>query len=157
MTEKERLIEILSRYFQIGDSYAYNLTRDKAAFSVGTMHLDDFEEFDEVTIADIADHLLTNGVVVPPCKVGDTVYKIIKDCSECPNFREYFFAYDCCCSLDDGKTMFDCDFDKDCIYKIEEILFTHAIMDGNSFGKTVFLTREEAEKGGERNDLPINK
>lgn len=24
----------------------------------------------------IADHLLDNGVIVPPCKVGDTVYEI---------------------------------------------------------------------------------
>ena len=28
------------------------------------------------TLGDIADYLLTNGVIVPPCKVGDTVYFI---------------------------------------------------------------------------------
>lgn len=32
MLEREELIELLSRYFQIGDSYAYNLTRVKTAF-----------------------------------------------------------------------------------------------------------------------------
>ena len=31
------LIELLSQYFNIGDSYAYNLTRDKSAFGIGTM------------------------------------------------------------------------------------------------------------------------
>lgn len=76
MEQKERLIEILSRYFQIGDSYAYNLTRDKEAFSVGTMDLDDFEEFDEVTVADIAEYLTANGVIVPPCKVGQSVFLV---------------------------------------------------------------------------------
>ena len=39
MTQREKLIEILSRYFQIGDSYAYNLTRDKEAFAQSTMRL----------------------------------------------------------------------------------------------------------------------
>lgn len=58
MLERDELIELLSRYFQIGDSYAYNLTRVKTAFEVGTMSLDDFEEFDEDTVADIADYLI---------------------------------------------------------------------------------------------------
>ena len=58
MLEREELIELLSRYFQIGDSYAYNLTRVKTAFEVGTMSLEDFEEFDEETVADIADYLI---------------------------------------------------------------------------------------------------
>lgn len=74
MTEKEKLTEILSRYFAIGDSYAYNLTRDKQAFMCGTMGFDDFEEFDEETVADIVDYLLANGASVPVCRVGDTVY-----------------------------------------------------------------------------------
>ena len=26
----------------------------------------------------LADYLLTNGVIVPPCKVGDTVYRIVE-------------------------------------------------------------------------------
>lgn len=32
---RERLTELLSRYFTIGDSYAYNLTRVKEGFAVG--------------------------------------------------------------------------------------------------------------------------
>lgn len=61
-TDREKLIELLSSYFDIGDSYAYNLTRVKSAFAVGTMSLEDFEEFDDDTVADIADHLLPHGV-----------------------------------------------------------------------------------------------
>ena len=32
----------------------------------------------EKTLGDIADYLLTNSVIVPPCKVGDKVYRIVK-------------------------------------------------------------------------------
>lgn len=31
------------------------------------------------SVEEIADHLLANGVIVPPCKVGDTVYYIVFD------------------------------------------------------------------------------
>lgn len=52
--EVDNLKDILMEYFDIGnDSYAYNLTRDKSAFTYGTMSLDDFKEFDEETIDDI--------------------------------------------------------------------------------------------------------
>ena len=61
---KEKLMQILANYFDLSDTYAYNLTRDKTAFAVGTMSLDDFEEFDEDTISDIADYLIKNGVIL---------------------------------------------------------------------------------------------
>lgn len=52
------LKNVLMTYFDINnDTYAYNLTRDKSAFSVGTMSLDDFEEFTEEIIDDIVDHI----------------------------------------------------------------------------------------------------
>ena len=61
---KEKLVELLAKYFDIGDSYAYNLTRVKSAFACGTMGFDDFEEFDEETVEDIASYLVTHGVTV---------------------------------------------------------------------------------------------
>jgi len=73
---RERLIQLLSRYFNIGDSYTYNLTRVKSAFAVGTVDLEDFDEYTEDDVADLADYLLDNGVIVPPVKVGQTVYEI---------------------------------------------------------------------------------
>lgn len=73
---RERLIELLSRYFTIGDSYAYNLTRVKESFAVGTVSLEDFEEFDENVVGDIADHLLEHGVIALPCKIGDKIWLV---------------------------------------------------------------------------------
>lgn len=55
----ERVKEILDNYFDIAtDTYAYNLTRDKSGFDVGTVTLDDFEEFTEETTQDLAEYIL---------------------------------------------------------------------------------------------------
>ena len=64
MDVREKLVKLLSKYFDIGDSYAYNLTRVKSAFACGTMGFDDFEEFDEETVEDIASYLIKSGVTV---------------------------------------------------------------------------------------------
>lgn len=57
----ERLKDLLIDYFDVNnDTYAYNLTRDKKAFGVGTMTFDDFEEFSEETIDDIVDYIKRN-------------------------------------------------------------------------------------------------
>lgn len=57
----ERLKDVLMNYFDIStDTYAYNLTRDKTAFSVGTMTFDDFEEFNEEIIDDIVKYIKDN-------------------------------------------------------------------------------------------------
>lgn len=56
----ENLINVLTDYFgthkQEG-SYTYELTRVKEAFSVGTMTMDDFEEWDGENIDDLATYL----------------------------------------------------------------------------------------------------
>lgn len=64
MNTKDKLKDLLMQYFQIGDSYSYNLTRVKTAFAVGTVSLEDFEEFDESFIDDIVEYLLKNNVTV---------------------------------------------------------------------------------------------
>ena len=49
------LEDILNEYFDVDvDCYAYHLMRDKSAFAIGTMSINDFEEFDEDTTDDIA-------------------------------------------------------------------------------------------------------
>lgn len=79
---------------------------------------DDLEE-------QIADYLLDNGIVVPPCKVWDKLY-IVADISQKIIEATIIgvWKYDDICSV------------------ITDFGTIHT----NSIGKTVFLTREEAEK-----------
>lgn len=57
----ERLKDVLMNYFDVSsDTYAYNLTRHKTAFSEGTMTLNDFEEFNEEIVDDIVNYIKDN-------------------------------------------------------------------------------------------------
>lgn len=62
--KRDKVKELLMKYFTIGDSYSYNLTRVKEAFAVGTVSLEDFVEFDEEFIDDIVEYLLENNVTI---------------------------------------------------------------------------------------------
>lgn len=77
----------------------------------------------------IADYLIANGVIVPPCKVGDKVYRPSKYLGVVQFVITSFNMYQ--------SEMFFTD-DSDNIIYLPDI------------GKTVFLTREEAEKALER-------
>ena len=55
---REKVMSALRKYFSIGDSYTYELTRVKSAFEVGTISLDDFEEWEEENISDLCDYLI---------------------------------------------------------------------------------------------------
>lgn len=81
----------------------------------------------------VADHLLANGVIVPPCKQRDTIYDISEFIDGTPAPEMYEIYVDCISleSNETGKTIF-------CIDGLEYYY--------EDFGKTVFLTREEAEK-----------
>lgn len=83
-----------------------------------------------VSVEEIADHLLAEGVIVPPCKVGDTVYTISR--LRPKKWKVCFIGYN---SQGEFKMHIATE-------KFTEMLevWDYAI------GKTVFLTREEAEK-----------
>ena len=55
MIDKENLREVLSDYFDIGDSYAYNLTRVKEG---SVLSVEDFVEFDEDVVDDIVNYVI---------------------------------------------------------------------------------------------------
>ena len=74
---------------------------------------------------DIADHLLANGVIVPPCKVGNTVWIA----------GEYRGVYSAIV-----RTMF---FSHS---GVEMVRTTKCDIPFHDFGKVAFFTHEEAEK-----------
>jgi hypothetical protein len=97
---------------------------------------------DDERRARLADHLLANGIIVPPCKVGDTVFF-----ATCVDDGESEEKYDTlegeCISFslqNQGLLAY-------CRYKCG-LTYWHLVE--QDFGKTVFLTREEAEKALER-------
>lgn len=134
MTERERLIELLK-----SDSCESPMLCDPNC-KYATLE----RCYEERT----ADYLLENGVTVLPAKVGDTVYiknephDILAMYIE-GNEISYIANYDC-----EERNCLECPFAK-------EISFGEVIMcekseysefTASDIGKTVFLTREEAEK-----------
>ena len=89
-----------------------------------------------ITPQHTADDLLANGVIVPPCKVGETVYVISR-----------YYAGD--------WEVYKCEIDSITVYKnntfiscvANDVRFGKINFGLNLFdiGKTVFLTKEEAE------------
>ena len=108
MTDRDRLIELLE----------------------DTLHEWECDVQSE-TLSQIAEHLIENGVIVPPCKVGDTVYVIY-------NNKVTIGKVD---SLD---VVIE---ESDTSYVAGVKFFDRITMiKGFSFGLNVFLTKEEAEK-----------
>jgi hypothetical protein len=78
----------------------------------------------------VADYLLANGVIVPPCKVGDIVYIIFEG-----DIEAIKVTY--------TKTEESAEF----VYRYYDAKnkFLNMPFSDRSIGKTVFLTKEEAE------------
>ena len=91
----------------------------------------DFEKYKLLDMT--ADYLIANGVIVPPCKVGDTVYVIS---------RYYTGTW----------KIYSCTVEYITYYKsngfINAIFSNHINFGVNitEFGKTVFLNKEQAEQ-----------
>ena len=91
-------------------------------------------------IEGFADYLLEHGVIVPQCKVGDTVY-IINRANKPQEMIFDLIDLRCTCVNDT-----DCMCGSLC-NDIEHNACQHRFKnDFSDIGKTVFLTREEAEK-----------
>lgn len=85
---------------------------------------------DEATTEFIIDSLLRDGIIAPPCPIGTTIYMIVE--KRAKSTLEYFKFIK---------------ITKLTYYNLERVL--------EQFGKTVFLTKEEAKnalKGVLRND-----
>lgn len=115
-------------------------------------------KFEQHFCEKVADYLLANGVIVPPCKMGDTVYQPSYKFTKCsiydyaPRYCEDSFCCGCESACDsvqqpyiyEGKVV-SVRITKEQIYLA--VSFQEKF-DSSSFilGKTVFLTREEAER-----------
>ena len=88
----------------------------------------------------IADYLLANGVIVPPCKVGDTLYVLYGEPSY--TIKEHEVS-----TILFGRTHDSIGLSNKSVFTVWEKRWY------DYFGKTVFLTREEAEQAlkGEQN------
>lgn len=82
--------------------------------------------FERALPEDIADYLLANGVIVPPCKVGDTVYSINRKALS-GHWEDHRYIVD-------GWSE----------YKVCEIPFSLTLWECG--WKGIFLAREDAEK-----------
>ena len=94
----------------------------------------------------LADYLLNSGIIAPPCKVGQTIYKPIITSKGEPAIWEIIVTT---ISIDIGENGVDPNS-----YVIGHLKRTHCGEDADfcDFGKTVFLTRKEAEKALERRE-----
>lgn len=109
MTDRERLIELLE----------------------DTLH--EWESDVSVqTLTEIAEHLIENGVIVPPCKVGDIVYTTYHGSLSVYRVMEF--------TVNDflWATLFNSDYS-------DEYKYSFVCLDF-SLNEFVFLTREEAEQ-----------
>ena len=87
-----------------------------------------------------ADSLLESGVIVPPCKVGDKVYKISRNkVKECEVVFIGISADEKCSYFNFVENYADGTF-----YRSYSMVF-------DVIGKTIFLTKEEAEKALAKN------
>lgn len=109
MTDREKLIELLDK------TYA--------------------EQYDKrrlITAEHTADYLLENGVIVPPCKVGASIYEITRNFIS--EFRVRFIEIGTCSNLFLHTDL------------VSGIVYSGEVFPESEIGKTVFLTCEEAEK-----------
>ena len=126
MTDRDRLIELHHEAGVEWDNYLFECIDNNK------MPSKTYDEFH-------ADYLLANGVIVPPCKVGDTVYYIHETFYD----NEYMKAKEGELNFSDIVKIVERPNCKTNLM-LERIKFDWLLMDGWLKGD-VFLTKEEAE------------
>ena len=101
--------------------------------------LDEFvAKSNNTTTNALADYILADGWMRPPCKIGQTVYKVVND-------KRVKKPYEC-------KVVGIWYADDENANDVHLVRYVNGIFDCSfsvqfkEFGKTVFLTKEEAEK-----------
>jgi hypothetical protein len=140
MTDRDRLIELFKEMDKDFGITCPNINTDKNCKGCKYQIRGAFIDCNYLERK--VDYLLANGVIVPPCKVGDTIYKniLFKDghgdtvpqsvvgfhLGKFPHIR--------------GRER------KQYIIVYHEVVNTISHIDIKQIGKTVFLTKEEAEQ-----------
>lgn len=117
--ERKRLVELLKHECDVDGRY------DGEGNCPGCK----YNGMEDCSLQELADHLLDNGIVVPPCKVGDKVYVVVK------RYRMPKGVYRCIV--------------KNIIVTEKGIFVTteiHSYGEIPVFEEDVFTSREEAEK-----------
>lgn len=57
-TLKEKIAKAITEHVNLEDTYTYKLTRVKSAFFVGTVDLEDFEEWSETDVAELTEAIV---------------------------------------------------------------------------------------------------
>lgn len=123
---RERLIELLGLRLPI---IAINAMGSYDTVGERTLSHNDREKF--------ADHLLANGVIVPPCKVGETLYFLYDNTfANRPNSTPHIY---------ETKDWYF-DIDEKGISILPRSIHSYKGKHHYYLGKTVFITKEEAEK-----------
>lgn len=91
-------------------------------------------QFTEYALGKVVDALLANGIIVPPCNVGDKVFAVLWSHSLAKKVVKPYIVDELFYSTKRG------------IRPWVVICFGGQRFDNIDFGKTVFLTKEEAEK-----------
>lgn len=94
-----------------------------------------------ITTEVMADYLIQNGVLVPPCKVGDTVYAF---CEYWGVVLPYFVETLEISYYNKNENCYL--YEANCTNAEQTDLLDSIDFDFDDIGKTVFLTKEEAEK-----------
>ena len=126
MTERERLIEMIGS--KVCEDYSPNCD-EWQPHSCEKCYANDCR------IGNLADYLLASGVIVPPVKVGDTVYEFF-DVKGFYSITELIVE----------DIVIGVNTDKCNLYCKSKQSNSEYIFHRDSFGKTVFFTREEAEE-----------
>ena len=117
------------------------IDRDRLKKLVNEAFIKSDDNFGMPSIKQVTDYLVANGVIALPCNVGDTLYYYSPDYG---TILPYF--------VESINIRYLGDEGEHCIYTFEtNCLHGDELMDSIDFeldeiGKTVFLTREEAEK-----------
>lgn len=122
---KERLVELIGN----------------APFGINKQTL--LDRHKESVVEELADYILTDGWIRPPCKVGQTVFRTVKLYGDEKTIIVEGEAFEIALTHENGEI-------KKRFYFLEKgankIINRYSLwLDFDNFGKTVFLTREEAE------------